>query len=107
MNEHTVDLSTALGPVIAEFGKSRLTGADVVTVRTGPGFGIGRREYRGAVFLHSPAWTEASAHLPFDTTFAGADGKIPFPADRAAMVAAVRAAVLDYAVSLAARASAA
>ena len=106
MNEHTVDLSTALGPVTAEFGKSRLTGAYVAAVRTGPGFGLGDREYRGAVFLHSPGWTEASAHLPYDTTFADADGKIPFPADRAAMVAAVRAAVLDYAVSVAARAAA-
>src|ERR1035438_6454604 len=66
-------------------------------VNTRPGFGVDRHEYSGAVFLNSPGWTEAAAHLLYDTTFADADGKYPFPRDRAAMVAAIRAAVTDYA----------
>jgi hypothetical protein len=97
MNEHTVDLTTPLGPVTAEFGKGRLSGSDVATVHTGPGFGINRHWYSGAVFLSSPGWTEAAAHRLYDTTFADADGKHPFPRDRTAMVAAIRAAVADYA----------
>jgi len=97
MNEHTVELITCLGPVTAAFSKGRLTGADVVTVNTRPGFGINRREYSGAVFLNSPGWTEAAAYLLYDTAFADADGKYPFPRDRAAMVAAIRAAVAGYA----------
>ena len=47
MNEHTVELTTPLGPVTAEFSKGRLTGADVASVRTGRGFGINCREYFG------------------------------------------------------------
>jgi hypothetical protein len=101
MNEHTVDLITHLGPVTAAFSKSRLAGSDVVTVNTRPGFGINRHEYSGAVFLNSPGWTEAAAHLLYDTTFADADGKYPFPRDRAAMVAAIRAAVAGYAAQAA------
>jgi hypothetical protein len=97
MNEHTVDLTTPLGPVTADFSKSRLTGSDVAAVQTGPGFGINRHEYSGAVFLNSPGWAEAAAHRLYDTTFADADGKRPFPRDRAAMVAAIRIAVADYA----------
>jgi hypothetical protein len=97
MNEHTVDLATRLGPVTAEFSKARLTGSDVATVNTRPGFGINRHEYSGTVFLNSPGWTEADAHLLYDTTFADADGKYPFPRDRAAMVAAMRVAVAGYA----------
>jgi hypothetical protein len=83
--------------VIATFSKGRLSGSDVAAVHTGPGFGINRRRYSGAVFLNSPGWTEAAAHLLYDTTFADADGKHPFPRDRAAMVAAIRAAVAEYA----------
>jgi hypothetical protein len=97
MNKHTVDLITPLGPVTVEFGKARLTDSDVAAVTTRPGFGIHRHEYSGAVFLNSPGWTEAAAHLLYDTTFADADGKYPFPRDRAAMVAAIRAAVTGYA----------
>jgi hypothetical protein len=100
MNEHTVDLTTALGPVTAQFGKSQLTGIDMVTVTTGPGFGIACREYSGTVFLSSPGWTEAAAYLLYDTTFADADSKHPFPRDRAAMIAAIRAAVAGYAAQL-------
>src|ERR1022692_4951626 len=97
MNEHTVDLITRLGPVTAEFSKGRLTGSEMATVNTRPGFGITRHEYSGAVYLNIPGWTEAAAYLLYDTTFADADGKYPFPRDRAAMVAAIRAAVTDYA----------
>lgn len=39
MREHTVELATPLGPVTATSRKGRLTGYDVATVRTGPGFG--------------------------------------------------------------------
>jgi hypothetical protein len=99
MNAHTVDLITSLGPVTAEFSTGRLSGLDVAAVSTGPGFGINRREYRGEVFLNGPGWTEASAHLVYDTTFADADGKRPFPRERAAMVAAIRAAVAGYAAA--------
>lgn len=102
MNEHTVDLATTLGPVTAEFSKGKLTGRDVATVTTRQGFGIDHHEYSGAVFLSSPGWTEAAAHLLYDTTFADADGKHPFPRDRTAMVAAIRAAVADYAAQAAA-----
>ncbi len=102
MTDHTVDLSTPLGPVTAEFSKGRLTGADVAAVNTGPGFGINRREYNGAIFLNSPGWTEAAAHVLHDTAFADADGKHPFPRDRAAMVSAIRAAVASYAAARAA-----
>lgn len=101
MNEHTVELTTPLGPVTAEFSKGRLTGSDVARVRTGPGFGINCREYFGAVFLISPGWTEAGHHLLYDTTFADADGKHPFPRDRAAMVAVIRAAIAGYAAQTA------
>ena len=101
MNEHTADLSTRLGPVTAQFSKGRLTGIDIVTVSTRPGFGINRHEYSGEVLLSSPGWTEAAAPLLYDTTFADADGKHPFPRDRAAMVAAIRAAVTDYAARMA------
>lgn len=101
MNEHTVDLTTRLGPVTAQFSKGRLAGTDIVTVSTRPGFGINRHEYSGAVFLNGPGWTEAAAPLLYDTTFADADGKHPFPRDRAAMVAAIRAAVADYAAQMA------
>ncbi len=97
MNQHTVDLITPLGPVTAEFSKGRLTGCDVAAVNTGPGFGINCREYSGAVFLNSPGWTEAGAHPLYDTTFSDAQGMRPFPRDRAAMIAAIRAAVADYA----------
>jgi hypothetical protein len=97
MNEHTVALITSLGPVTAEFSKGRLTGSDVATVNTRPGFGINHHEYSGSVFLRSPGWTETAAHTLYDTTFADADGKYPFPRDRAAMVAAIRAAVAGYA----------
>jgi hypothetical protein len=101
MNSRTVDLATALGPVTAEFSKGRLTGLEVAAVSTRPGFGINDREYQGSVFLHSPGWTEASAPLPHDTTFADTDGKRPFPRDRAAMIAAIRAAVASYAATAA------
>ncbi len=101
MKEHTVELTTPLGPVTADFSKGPLTGCDVATVNTGPGFGINCHEYSGAVFLNSPGWTEAAAHLLYDTTFADADGKHPFPRDRAAMVAAIRAAVAGYAAKAA------
>lgn len=97
MNEHTVDLNTALGPVTAEFSNGQLIGSPVALVNTGPGFAVNCHQYSGSVFLHSPGWTEASAHLVHDTTFADADGKHPFPRDRTAMVAAIRAAVADYA----------
>ncbi len=105
MNEHTVDLTTPFGQVTAEFSKGRLTGSDLATVSTGPGFAINRHEFSGAVFLNSPGWTEAAAHPMYDTTFADADGKHPFPRDRAAMVAAIRAAVADYAADCAAQAA--
>lgn len=62
MDEHTVDLTTPPGPVTAQFSKGRLAGSEVATVNTGPGFGINRHEYSGAVFLNSPGWTEAAAH---------------------------------------------
>lgn len=101
MNEHTVDLTTPLGPLTAEFSKGRLTGSDVARVHTGPGFGINCREYFGAVFLIGPGWTEAGHHLLSDTTFADADGKHPFPRDRAAMVAIIRAAIAGYAAQAA------
>ena len=97
MHEHTVDLSTPCGPVTADFGKGRLTGGDVVTVRPRPGFGIGHREYRGQVLLVSPGWTESAVAPLSDTSLAGADGKFPLPRERAAMVAAMRAAVAAYA----------
>jgi hypothetical protein len=97
VNEHTVDLATPFGPVTAEFSKSRLAGSDVAFVSTGPGFGINRREYSGAVYLNGPGWTETSAHLVYDTTFTDSGGKHPFPRDRAAMVAVIRAAVAGYA----------
>jgi hypothetical protein len=103
MNEHTVDLVTSLGPVTAEFSKGRLTGLDVAAVSTGPGFGINRREYHGEVFLNGPGWTEAATHPLYDTTFADADGRRPFPRERAAMVAAIRSAVAGYAATRAAR----
>jgi hypothetical protein len=38
----------------------------------------------------------------YDTAFADADGKHPFPRDRAVMVAAIRAAVAGYAARVAA-----
>ena len=104
MNEHTVDLTTPLGPVTAEFGKCRLAGSDVAIVTTGPGFSVNRHEYAGAVYLHSPGWTEASAHLVHDVTFTDSSGKHPFPRDRATMVAAIKAAVARYAVQYAAQA---
>lgn len=97
MNEHTVDLSTPLGPVTAEFSKGRLAGSDVAIVSTRPGFGIDRHEFSGTILLTGPGWTEASAHSLYDTTFADMSGKHPFPRDRAAMVAAIRVAVADYA----------
>ena len=97
MNEHTVDLITSLGPVTAEFSKSRLAGSDVALVSTGTGFGIDRHEYAGAVYLHGPGWTEPSAHLVHDATFTDSSGKHPFPRARAAMVAAIKAAVAQYA----------
>ena len=97
MHDHSVDLTTPLGPVTAVFSTGRLTGADVVTVSTGPGFGINHRQYSGAVCLSSPGWTEAGARLLHDATFADADGRRPFPRDRAAMVGVIRAAVADYA----------
>ncbi len=97
MHDHTVDLTTPLGPVTAVFSTGRLTGADVVTASTGPGFGINHRQYSGAVCLSGPGWTELSARLLHDATFADADGRHPFPRDRAAMVAVIRAAVADYA----------
>jgi len=97
MHEHTVDLTTPLGPVTAAFTQGRLTGSDVATVSTGPGFGINHRQYSGTVRLSSPGWTESSARLLHDATFADADGNHPFPRDRAAMVGVIRAAVADYA----------
>jgi hypothetical protein len=97
MHEHTVDLTTPLGPVTATFRKGRLTGADVATVSTGPGFGICSRQYSGVLCLSGPGWTESSPPLRYDATFADADGKHPFPRDRAAMVGVIRAAVADYA----------
>jgi hypothetical protein len=96
-----VDLATSLGPVTVQFGKSQLTGTYIATVTTGPGFGIKCREYSGTVFLNSPGWTEAAAHLVYDTTFADADSKHPFPRDRAAMIAAIRGAVAGYAARMA------
>jgi hypothetical protein len=102
MKEHTVDLITPLGPVTADFSRGRLTGSDIATVSTGPGFGINHHEYSGAVFLNGPGWAETSAHPLYDTTFADPDGKHPFPRDRAVMVAAIRAAVADYAARVAA-----
>ena len=102
MNEHIVDLTTALGPVTAEFSKSWITGDVVATVCTRPGFAINRHGYAGALFLSGPAWTETSAHPIYDRTFTDADGRHPFPAERAAMVAAIRAALADYAAHAAA-----
>ena len=97
MHEHTVDLTTPLGPVTAAFTQGRLTGSDVATVSTRPGFGINHRQYSGTVRLSSPGWTESSTQLLHDATFADADGNHPFPRDRAAMVGVIRAAVADYA----------
>ena len=97
MREHTVDLTTPLGPVTATFTRGRLNGSDVATVSTGPGFGINRRRYCGTVCLSGPGWTEGSARLLHDAAFADAEGKHPFPRDRAAMVGVIRAAVADYA----------
>lgn len=97
MHEHTVDLTTPLGPVTATFRKGRRTGADVATVSTGPGFGICSHQYSGVLCLSSPGWTEASTALLHDATFADAEGKHPFPRDRAAMVGVIRAAIADYA----------
>jgi hypothetical protein len=37
----------------------------------------------------------------YDTTFADADSKHPFPRDRAAMIAAIRGAVAGYAARMA------
>jgi hypothetical protein len=97
MDEHTVDLTTPLGPVTATFSRGRLADIDVAIVNTGPGFAIGRHEYAGTIFLGSPGWTETAAHLLHDTTFTDANGKHPFPRDRAAIVSAIRAAVAGYA----------
>jgi hypothetical protein len=97
MHEHTVDLITAFGPVTADFSKGRLTGSDIATVSTGPGFGINRHQYSAEIFLNSPGWTEAGVHPLYDTTFADAGGRHPFPRERAAMMAAIRSAVADYA----------
>ena len=97
MHEHTVDLTTPLGPVTATFSKGRLTGSDVATVSTGRGFGICSHEYSGVLCLSGPGWTEGSPPLRYDATSADADGKHPFPRDRAAMVGGIRAAVADYA----------
>jgi hypothetical protein len=102
LNEHTVDLIIPLGPVTADFSRSRLTGSDIAAVSTGPGFGINHHEYSGAVFLNGPGWAETSAHPLYDTAFADADGKYPFPRDRAVMVAAIRAAVAGDAARVAA-----
>jgi hypothetical protein len=66
-------------------------------VSTGPGFGIRSRQYSGVLCLSGPGWTEGSPPLLYDVTFADADGKHPFPRDRAAMVGVIRAAVADYA----------
>lgn len=96
MLEHTVDLTTPLGPVTATFRKARLTGSDVATVSTGPGFGICRHQYSGVLCLSGPGWTEGNTPLLYDVTFADADGRHPFPRDRAAMVGVIRAAVADY-----------
>jgi hypothetical protein len=97
MDEQVVDLTTSLGPVTAEFSKSWLTGEVVATVCTRPGFAINRHGYAGALFLTGPAWTENSAHPIYDRTFADKDGRHPLPAERAAMVAAIRAALAHYA----------
>ncbi len=102
MREHTVDLTTPLGPVTATFTRGRLTGSAVATVSTRPGFGINHRQYSGSVCLSSPGWTESSARLLHDATFADADGNHPFPRDRAAMVGVIRAAVAGYAAQAAA-----
>jgi hypothetical protein len=102
MDEHIVDLTTALGPVTAEFSKSWITGAVVAMVCPRPGFAINRHRYTGALFLNAPTWTEASAHPVFDRTFADEDGRHPLPAERAAMVAAIRSALADYAAHAAA-----
>lgn len=97
MHEHTVDLTTPLGPVTAVFSKGRLTGSDVATVSTGPGFGINCRQFSGVLRLSSPGWTEGTAPPLYDATFADTEGKHPFPRDRATMVRVIRAAVSDYA----------
>lgn len=102
MREHTVDLTTPLGPVTATFTRGRLTGSAVATVSTRPGFGINHRQYSGSVCLSGPGWTESSARLLHDATFADADGNHPFPRDRAAMVGVIRAAVAGYAAQAAA-----
>jgi hypothetical protein len=97
MHEHTVDLTTPLGPVTATFRKGRLTGSDVATVSTGPGFGICSHQYSGVLCLSGPGWTEGSTALLYDVTFADPEGKGPFARDRAAMVGVIRAAIADYA----------
>jgi hypothetical protein len=97
MHEHTVELTTPLGPVTATFRQGQLTGSDVATVSTGPGFGISGHQYSGVLCLSGPGWTEGSPPLLYDTTFADGEGKHPFPRDRATMVGAIRAAVADYA----------
>jgi hypothetical protein len=97
MHEHTAELTTPLGPVTATFRKGRLTGSDVATVSTGPGFGISRHQYTGVLCLSGPGWTEGSPPLLYDVTFADTEGKRPFPRDRAAMVGVIRAAVAEYA----------
>ena len=97
MHEHTVDLTTPLGPVTATFHHGRLTGSDVATVSTGPGFGIGNHQYSGVLCLSGPGWTEGHTPLLYDVTFADAEGKHPFPRGRAAMVGVIRAAVAEYA----------
>jgi len=97
MHEHTVDLTTPFGPVTAQFSKGRLTGSDIAAVSTGPGFGINYHEYSAEIFLNSPGWTEAGVHPLYDTTFADTAGRHPFPRERAAMMAAIRSAVADYA----------
>jgi hypothetical protein len=98
MDEHTVDLSTPLGPVTVHFGKGRLTGTDVATVCAGPGFGIGHREYHGEIVLTSPGWAEPPAGPLSGAVLATPDGRVPVPRERAAMVAVIRAAVAAYAV---------
>ena|SRR5882672_5191753 len=102
MNEHIVDLTTALGPVTVEFSKSWLTGDVVATVCTRPGFAINRHGYAGALFLNGPAWTETGAHPIYDRTFTDSGGRHPFPAERVAMVAAIRSALADHAAHAAA-----
>jgi hypothetical protein len=67
MHEHTVELTTPLGPVTATFRKGRLTGSDVATVSTGRGFGICSHQYSGVLCLSGPSGVIRAAVADYAT----------------------------------------